>query len=215
LNSLVKVLKKIQNVLVKEEFMAEMQPILKTERLLLRQWCKKNLTPFAALNAGSRVREHFPELLNRQESDASVKLMSSHIQKYNWGFWAASSIQTNEFIGFIGLENVHFSAPFNKLSPAVEIGWRLAFNHWGKGYATEAAKAALRYSFIKLNLVEIVSFTAVQNIHSQKVMKKINMHHDPKDDFDHSKLVDRNPLRRHVLYRLYHDDWEKLHGSYE
>lgn len=181
--------------------MTEMQPILKTERLILRQWCEDDLKPFAELNADSRVREYFPGLLNRQESNASVKLMSGHIQKYGWGFWATSLIQTSEFIGFIGLEDIHFAAPFNKLSPAVEIGWRLAFSHWGKGYATEGAKAALRYGFKKLNLVEIVSFTAVQNTRSRKVMEKINMYHDPKDDFDHPKLLEGHPLRRHVLYR--------------
>ncbi len=181
-----------------------------TERLILRQWQPSDLPLFAQLNADPRVREYFPGLLSRQESDASVKLFSDHIQRCGWGFWAASLIQTDEFIGFIGLEDVYFSAPFNKFNPAVQIGWRLAFDHWGKGYATEGAKAALKYGFNILNLEEIVSFTPVQNMRSQNVMKKIGMHHKPKDDFDHPKLSTGHPLSRHVLYRLAKKEWIEL-----
>lgn len=181
-----------------------------TERLILRQWQPSDLPLFAQLNADPRVREYFPGLLSRQESDASVKLVADHIQRCGWGFWAASLIQTDEFIGFIGLEDVYFSAPFNKFTPAVEIGWRLAFDHWGKGYATEGAKAALEYGFNTLNLEEIVSVTPVQNMRSQNVMKKIGMHHRSEDDFDHPKLSVDHPLRKHVLYRLTKNEWKKL-----
>lgn len=184
--------------------------IIQTNRLILRQWCEEDLEAFAHLNSDLRVREFFPGLLNRQESDASVKAMSDHISRTGWGFWAASLIETGEFIGFIGLEDVYFNAPFNKLAPAVEIGWRLAFNHWGKGYATEGAKAALQYGFEKLNLPEIVSFTAVKNMRSRNVMEKIGMHHNEVDDFDHPKLVDGHPLKRHVLYRLKSDEWREV-----
>ena len=121
--------------------------VIKTKRLIQRQWIEDDLEPFAELNADPKVREYFPRLLSRQENDASVKLMSNHIDQCGWEFWAASLISTGEFIGFIGLEDVNFEAPFNRSSPAVEIGWRLAVNHWGKGYATEGAKAALQYGF--------------------------------------------------------------------
>jgi 3-dehydroquinate dehydratase/shikimate dehydrogenase len=185
---------------------------VRTERLILRSWHEEDLEPFAQLNADPRVREYFPGLLSRQESDASVKLASDHIERYGWGLWAASLLQTGEFIGFIGLGEVPFTAPFNKLTPAVEIGWRLAFNHWEKGYATEGALAALKYGYEILNLEEIVSFTAVANQRSRNVMEKIGMHHDPEDDFDHPKLSEGDPLRRHALYRLKRDEWQKLQG---
>lgn len=174
-------------------------PIIKTDCLILRQWQQKDLEPFAKLNADPKVMEYFPRLKTREESDASVKLMSDHIQRYGYGFWAVSLIHTGEFIGFIGLEDVDFKAPF---TPAIEIGWRLAFAHWGKGYATQGAKVALAYGFETLNLSEIVSFTAVHNMRSRRVMEKIGMHHDSRDDFDHPKLTEAHPLRRHVLYRL-------------
>lgn len=185
-----------------------MNKTIQTNRLILRQWKAEDLEPFAQLNADPRVLEYFPSLLSRDESDQSVKLMSDHIDRCGWGFWAASLIATDEFIGFIGLEDVHFKAHFTD-TPAVEIGWRLAFNYWGKGYATEGALAALQYGFESLHLKEIVSFTAVQNQRSRRVMEKIGMHHNPKDDFDHPKLPEGHRLRKHVLYRLSTSEWHK------
>ncbi|NDE63652.1 MAG: N-acetyltransferase [Chlamydiae bacterium] len=179
---------------------------IRTDRLILRQWCSEDLEPFASINADPRVREYFPGLQTREESDHSVSLVSNHIEKFGWGFWAASLAETGEFIGFIGLEDVYFQANF---VPAVEIGWRLAFKHWGKGYATEGALACLRYAFETLKLNEIVSFTVVENTRSRRVMEKIGMHHDSKDDFDHPKLPEGHPLSRHVLYRLGRDEWKK------
>jgi 3-dehydroquinate dehydratase/shikimate dehydrogenase len=180
--------------------------IIKTERLTLRPWRESDLEPFARLNADPKVREYFPGLQTREESDASVRKASDHIQRCGWGFWAASLSQTDEFIGFIGLEDVPFKAPF---TPAVEIGWRLAFEYWGKGYATEGALASLKYGFETLGLEEIVSFTTTQNMRSRRVMEKIGMHRDPSDDFDHPNLSEGHPLRRHVLYRLKHSEWKK------
>jgi 3-dehydroquinate dehydratase/shikimate dehydrogenase len=182
------------------------ETLIKTQRLVLRPWEDRDLEPFANLNADPRVREYFPGLQTREESDASVKKAQDHIQRCGWGFWAVSLNCTGEFIGFIGLEEVYFTAPF---TPAVEIGWRLAFSHWGKGYATEGALASLHYGFDTLNLEEIVSFTAAENGRSRAVMEKIGMHRDPKDDFDHPKLPEGHPLRKHVLYRLKHSEWRK------
>jgi len=181
---------------------------LQTERISLGQWRSKDLELFAQFNSDSNVRKFFPGLLSEEESNASAKLFAEHIQKYGWGFWAASLRETDEFIGLIGLQNVYFKAPFNSLIPAVEIGWRLGFNHWGKGYATEGAKAALEYGFKMLKLNEIVSFTASQNRASQRVMEKIGMHHHPVDDFDHPKLTKGHHLSRHVLYRIQKKEWE-------
>lgn len=179
---------------------------IKTNRLILRPWKDSDLEPFADLNADPRVMEFFPGLKSRGESDESVRIASDHISKTGWGPWAAELIDTGEFIGFIGLSEVPFTAPF---TPAVEVGWRLAYNFWGKGYATEGAKAALEYGFKTLGLNEIVSFTTVMNRRSRHVMKKMGMHHDPKDDFDHPKIAEGHPLRRHVLYRLLKSEWEK------
>lgn len=172
---------------------------IKTKRLILRPWKEDDLEPFAALNADPRVREFFPSLLSKEESNQSIQLFSEHIDKYGWGFWAAELLETGEFIGLIGLQHVNFEAPF---TPAIEIGWRLSFKHWGKGYAPEGAQAVLQQGFETLGLKEIVSFTAVGNQRSRQVMEKIGMDHTSDDDFDHPKLPKGHPLARHVLYRI-------------
>jgi RimJ/RimL family protein N-acetyltransferase len=103
-----------------------------------------------------------------------------------------------DFIGFVGLSVPTFEAHF---TPCVEIGWRLAQEHWGQGYATEAARAAIDFGFQKFELSEIVSFTVPDNLRSRAVMERIGMTRSPADDFDHPALPENHPLRRHVLYR--------------
>jgi 3-dehydroquinate dehydratase/shikimate dehydrogenase len=178
--------------------------IIKTNRLILRPWQEADLEPFAKLNADSRVMECFPSVLSRQESDDLARRIMAKHEEQGWGLWAVAVSGAANFIGFIGLAKPTFEAHF---TPAVEIGWRLAFDHWGYGYAAEGAKAVLSYGFETLDLPEIVSFTAIQNMRSRRVMEKIGMHHDAKDDFDHPKLAEGHLLKRHVLYRLNKKDY--------
>lgn len=182
-------------------------PVIKTERLVLRQWCEDDLEPFAKLNADPRVMEYFPSILSHQESDDLAKRLSAKLKEQGWGLWAVSVPGLSDFIGFIGLSEPSFSAHF---TPAVEVGWRLAYDFWGQGYATEGALEALKYGFETLNLNQIVSFTAVANQRSRHVMEKIGMHHDLKDDFDHPKLPEGHLLKKHVLYRMNHNEWRDL-----
>lgn len=183
--------------------------MIKTDRLLLRPWREEDFDPFAQLNGDTRVMEYFPSVLATEESDQMAKRMEAKIRERGWGFWAVSVQGVAEFIGFIGLNNVEKTTLDVPFAPTVEIGWRIAFEHWGKGYATEGAKAALKYGFETLNLPEIVSFTAVQNKRSRRIMEKIGMHYDPKDDFEHPKLPEGNWLRKHVLYRMNQNDWKR------
>lgn len=173
--------------------------LLRTERLLLRPFEVSDLEAFAQLNADPRVMEYFPSVLQREHSDHVAAVIRSDFEKQGWGWWAVSVAGGPSFIGFLGLGWVKFSAPF---TPAVEVGWRLAFDSWGKGYATEGARAALRYGFEVLGFHEIVSFTLPQNLRSRRVMEKLGMHHDPRDDFDRPGRPLGDPCRRHVLYRV-------------
>jgi 3-dehydroquinate dehydratase / shikimate dehydrogenase len=182
-----------------EQQMVGLKNDITTERLILRQWRQSDLEPFAELNADPRVREFFLGVLSREESNREVIELSRHIDNSGWGFWAVSLRQTDEFIGCIGLDEVYFKMSF---SPAIDIGWRLAYNHWGKGYATEGAMAALRYGFDVINLQAIVAYTAVQNMLSRHVMDKIGMCRDPHGDFDHPDFPDDHKHKRHVLYRI-------------
>lgn len=182
---------------------------LKTKRLILCPWKETDLAPFATLNADSRVMEYFPSTLSREESDQMAHRLQSKIEERDWGLWAVAVPGIADFIGFIGLNNVDQSTFPVHFTPAVEIGWRLAFDHWGKGYATEGAKAALAYGFETLNLEEIVSFISVQNMRSRHIMEKIGMHHEANDDFDNPKLPEGHALKRHVLYRISQQEWRR------
>jgi 3-dehydroquinate dehydratase/shikimate dehydrogenase len=176
--------------------------LIETDRLIIREWQESDFEPFAKLTADPRVMEFFPSTLTRAESDAQINLMIEKNQKNGFCFWATELKSTQEFIGFVGLNIPGFQTHF---TPCVEIGWRLAYEHWGKGYAPEGAVACLNYGFEKLDLQEIVAFTTNNNLKSRRVMEKTGMTYDPKDDFDHPKLAENHPLRKHVLYRTRKD----------
>lgn len=128
-----------------------------------------------------------------------VERFSNHIKEHGFGPFACILKETGKCIGWVGLYKPTFEAHF---TPCVEIGWRLASQYWGKGYATEAAQAVLELAFTTWNLPEIVSFTVPANVRSRRVMEKLGMKHDPADDFDHPKLSTDHTLSRHVLYKL-------------
>ena len=172
--------------------------ITETRRLILRRWQSSDVEPFVALNADPRVMEFFPATLSRTETEAIIAIIEKGIEQHGFGFWAVELKATKDFIGFIGLNVPGYTLPF---SPCVEVGWRLAFNHWGKGYAQEGARAALAFGFEKMRLNEIVSFTTVANIRSRRVMEAIAMIYDSQGDFDHPELPEGHALRKHVLYR--------------
>lgn len=172
---------------------------LRTPRLLLRRWRDSDRLPFQRINADPRVMEFMPELLTPAASDALIEGIEAHFSPHGFGLSAVELLETNSFIGYIGLAVPGFEAPF---MPAVEIGWRLAFEHWGRGLATEGARAVLDFGFNQLGLEQVVSFTVPANLRSRRVMEKLGMTHDPCDDFDHPRMPEGHPLRRHVLYRL-------------
>jgi len=172
---------------------------LSSSRLCLRRWREADRDAFAALNADARVMEFFPALLTRAQSDAMIDHIEGHFGEHDFGFWAVEVPSVAPFIGFVGLFTKRFPAHF---TPCVEVGWRLAFAYWGKGYATEAARLALAHGFGPLGLSDVVSYTTVTNRRSRAVMERLGMRRDPADDFDHPELADGHPLRPHVLYRL-------------
>jgi RimJ/RimL family protein N-acetyltransferase len=172
---------------------------LSSGRICLRRWRDEDREAFAAMNSDPRVMEFFRSSLSRVESDAMVDRIQKHFNEHDFGLWAIEFPDVASFIGFAGLDVARFSAPF---TPCVEVGWRLAFEHWGRGYATEAARLALGYGFGTLALSEVVSFTSATNHRSRAVMERLGMRRDPAEDFDYPSLPEGHPLRRHVLYRL-------------
>ena len=174
-----------------------------TERLGLRQWRASDLAPFAALNADPGVMEFFPRPLSREESDAMADLCSRFLETHRWGVWALERKDTGEFIGFAGLNIPATPHPFQ---PCVEVGWRLDAAHWGRGFATEAARAALSVAFDRLELTEIVSFAAPTNVRSLRVMERLGLRES--GHFLHADRPDGTPFREQVLYRLRREDWK-------
>jgi RimJ/RimL family protein N-acetyltransferase len=175
-----------------------------TARLILREWRDEDRAPFADLNADPRVAEFLGEPMDRAASDALVERIVARWAADGSGLWAVERVEDGAFLGFAGLAAPSFETAF---TPCVEVGWRLAAPFWGNGYATEAARAALRFGFEDLDLEEIVSLTTVANARSRAVMERLGMTRNPADDFDHPRLAEGNPLRPHVLYRLGRDAW--------
>lgn len=178
--------------------------MIESERLILRGWKPEDREPMAALNASPVVCEFLPKQLTRAESDALLDRIEAHFEARGFGLYAVERKDNGACIGWTGLSVPRFDAPF---MPAVEIGWRLSEAHWGKGFATEAARAALAHGFGPLGLAEIVSFTVPANLRSRAVMERLGMTRDLGGDFDHPMLEPGHPLERHVLYRLKRADY--------
>jgi RimJ/RimL family protein N-acetyltransferase len=170
---------------------------LPTERLLLRQWHDDDLHAWARMNADPEVREFFPDVLEQHEAAGSLASFRADLEERGWGWWAVEERATGTLIGMAGLDPIEQGMPVS----GVEAGWRLARGSWGKGYATEAARAVFGYGFGQISLPEILAMAAAGNVRSQAVMRRLGMTHDPADDFD-DPTVAPGPLRRTVLYRL-------------
>lgn len=180
--------------------------VLRTDRLVLRNWREDDRAPWAALNTDPEVMRHFPAALTREQSDAFLNRHRSLIADRGWGLWAVEVPGVAPFIGFVGLSVPGFSAGF---TPCVEVGWRLDRTWWGRGYAPEGGRAALAFAFDELGETEVLSFTTTGNHSSQRVMEKLGMTRDPADDFDHPDLPHWDG-RRHVLYRISAQRWRRL-----
>ncbi|HYL26193.1 MAG TPA: GNAT family N-acetyltransferase [Candidatus Nitrosotalea sp.] len=174
-------------------------PTIETPRLRLRDWRDSDVEAWAAMNADPRVTEFLGRTYTRELSESTARKIREQLGRHGFGWWAVEVRDGTPFVGVIALQAVPFDAPF---TPANEVGWRFAAEHWGRGYATEGARAALEFAFNELQWPEVVAFTAASNVRSQRVMERLGMTRDPRDDFDHPKLDAADPLRRHVLYRI-------------
>jgi RimJ/RimL family protein N-acetyltransferase len=181
--------------------------VVETDRIIMRNWRDGDLEQLFEINQDPRVMEYFPKLQDREDTNNIIERCKQLYREKGYCLFACELKATGEFIGFVGLLDVNFEAYF---TPAVEIGWRLACEHWGKGYATEAAKSILDYAFNTWGLQELVSFTTINNRRSRNVMEKIGMIEDPEGEFEHPLLAEGHPLRRHALYRITKDQYLNL-----
>ena len=175
-------------------------PTLLTPRLVLRPWREADLAPLARINADPRVAEFLGPPMTRAESDLMIgRFLQKWSEEPRFGWWALEHRGDGATIGFAGLATPDFEMP---ATPCVEAGWRLDPAYWGRGLATEAARACLEHGFATVGLDEIVSFTVPANVRSRAVMDRLGMVEDAGAAFDHPMLPEGDPLRRHVLYRI-------------
>ncbi len=176
--------------------------ILETERLILRTWdLEKDLPVWTEIVSDPKVMEFFVKLGDEEEAKQFIISANDYIDKHGFGLFATELKATNELIGFIGL-SINDAKIHSTFTPCGEIGWRLAYKYWGKGYATEGAKSCIKLGFEKYKMKEIIATTSVQNVNSRRVMEKLGMSHDSNDDFDHPEIAKDHPLSRHMLYRI-------------
>jgi len=190
-------MKRLSRALMKETIHLE------TKRLKLRQWKDTDLPIFSEMNADPSVMEYYPSILSEDESIAMANKLKELIYERSWGFWAVETKEKNEFIGFVGLHKPTYDLP---VTPCVEIGWRLGKQHWGKGYATEAANEVLKFAFEVLKLNEVYSFTSVINKASWSVMQRVGMQNLDKN-FYHPIVDQESILSEHVLYKITEKQW--------
>lgn len=176
---------------------------LQTPRLKLRQWLDKDFPVFAAMNADPGVMQFYPALLTNKQSNAMAEKLRSLIAQKGWGFWAVELLADQQFIGFVGLHEPTYDLP---VTPCVEIGWRLAKEYWGRGYATEAGKASLTVAFGRLHLSRVYSFASIGNHKSRAVMERLGMINTGRN-FEHPVIPEGHPLREHVLYEITRSTW--------
>jgi RimJ/RimL family protein N-acetyltransferase len=191
---------------VSREHFSSGLPELYTERLKLRPMRDDDAEPLAVLGADARVMEHLLGVMTRSQSDALLARLRQFDPLRGLGCWAVEVPERTSFAGLVMLKQPGFAAPFQ---PCVEIGWRFGAEHWGQGYASEAARALLAYGFDRLDLPEIVAFTVPANLRSQRVMDRIGLRRDPAADFEHPLVPPGHRLRAHVLYRLTREAWRR------
>jgi len=166
-------------------------------RLGFRTWRETDLPAFTALNTDPQVMRYFPAPLNPEASRALLKQLQAHYEVYGYTYFATELLDCKRFIGFIGLKFQDYEAPF---TPAVDIGWRLRRESWGKGYATEGARRCLEYGFETLGLSSVVATCPTGNVPSERVMQRIGM--QKQGEFEHPGLREHPQLNPCLWYEV-------------
>lgn len=186
------------------------EPIeLTTPRLRLRAWREEDKAAMGRINSDPEVMRYSASGTSQADTDQAIERMRGHFAEHGWGFWAGELRQTGELIGFNGVR-LERGYPF---SPCIEAGWRLARPHWGRGYASEAARACRDFAFRLLGADEVIAVTSLVNLASQALMRRVGMQCDPAREFDHPRVPQGHPLRRHCLFAISPEQWMATQGG--
>ena len=181
--------------------MKKSEYIFKSERLGFRNLRNEDLEEFAKLNSDEEVMEHFPKILSKKEVEKFIEKLRNHYAKNGYTYYATEILETKEFIGMIGLAFQEYKTNF---TPAIDIGWRLKRNAWGKGYATEALAETVDFIFNELNKRRIVTSIDPRNIKSIELMQRLGFRKEA--HFIESILID-GVWVDDIVYAVLKDEW--------
>ncbi len=168
-----------------------------TERLILRGWREEDLAPFHATCSDPRVMATLGPLMTLEETAALIRLVENRRLEIGYTFWAVERRSDGLFLGWCGVKP---GPPDTPIEGEIEIGWRIAADHWGQGYAREAAQATLDWVWANLDVPSVAAITSAGNARSWGLMERLA--HDPRAGgrFDHPKAA--GDLRAHITYRI-------------
>ncbi|MGZ4604365.1 MAG: GNAT family N-acetyltransferase [Kineosporiaceae bacterium] len=148
-----------------------------TERLRLRRFGPGDAEAFAEVNADPLVARHLGDgrPIARDRSDELLAAIMRHWDEHGFGLWAADQRDDGRLLGFVGLAIPAF---LPAVLPAVEVGWRLRSDVWGRGLATEGGRAAVDHGFGPLGLERIISIIDPENAASVRVAEKLGLRHE-------------------------------------
>jgi RimJ/RimL family protein N-acetyltransferase len=186
------------------EVKQQAQVLIETERLRLRTWKEADIDPMSHIDSDPEVRKFYDGLRDREYTIGMIKYFNKLFDEFGYTFYAAETKNDSKFIGFVGLNNLKLDIPClaDRPKPHAEIGWRLAADSWGNGYATEAARSIIENAFSNLGICDIVAYTSKQHTASRRIMEKLGMSYNPLDDFRHPDFAPDHWLSEQVLYRI-------------
>lgn len=173
--------------------------MIETERLRLRRWEAGDLAPFAAMGRDPEVMAYIGPLIDAEAAAALIARLDAQIAAEGSGFMAVARRSDGAFLGFCGIKRGPEGTP---ISGAPEIGWRLAREHWGRGYAREAAAAALDHAWRTTDAPRVFAITVHGNLRSRGLMERLGMRRMAESDFDHPAVPPDSPLSAHVTYAI-------------
>lgn len=177
--------------------------LFKTERLGIRNWRESDFPEFAKMGKDEKVMQYFPSLLSEKQTMDLMERMRNKLEEKGYGYLPVEILDNQEFIGMIGMSDQKYDIKLEQsgevLSEFVDIGWRLKTAAWGKGYATEGARAWMDYGFEKMKFETIYSVAPVINVPSQNVMEKLGF--EKIGAFNHPKIQPAHPTRKCALFK--------------
>lgn len=186
--------------------------VAETDRLILREWGEGDADRFYEIMNEPEVMRWLGGTQSREEWDAAHERILGYQRDYGFTFWIVERKADGEVLGFCGLKRANAPGA-DAIADDVEIGWRLRQGAWGKGYAKEAAIASLDLAFGQFGAPYVIAMTALNNLPSQGLMKRLGMVRREDLDFSHQAFPTDSPVNPQIIYRIDAADWPAARES--